>query len=488
MQMNREFLSNLVFLVIVNLMIKPFYLFGIERTVQNTVDQAEYGYYFALFNLAYLLQIINDLGIQYFNTQRISKRRELLQKYFPNMLLLKMALGLVFLLVVGLSAKLLGYPNAGFVLLGIIAFNQILGSLVLYLRSNISGLGWYRQDSLMSVTDKVILIIVMSALLWLPGLRPHFRIEWFALAQTLSLGLTALFCWRLLRGRLPGLRFRWQPRLLAITLRFSYPYALAVFLMTAYTRLDGVMIERLLPDGAHEAAVYASAYRLLDASNMIGFLFAGLLLPMFARLIRQMDALLELVLFSFQLIWTFALSLALATWWYRTPLMTLLYDRADAYSGQVLGYLMVSFTAICGGYIFGSLIAAEGRMRQMNKVYAGSLVLNFALNLYLIPRYKAQGAAIATLSTQYLVFLSQVVLSRYQLGLKLPVDRVVRLLVFTLTSILAAWFIYNFVPGPWPVKFIVTGLFTLLCAVGTRVLVLRQMLHWLKAEKDHAQP
>ncbi|MBK8195245.1 MAG: hypothetical protein IPK76_19270 [Lewinellaceae bacterium] len=67
----------------------------------------------------------------------------------------------------------------------------------------------------------------------------------------------------------------------------SYPYALVVLLMFAYTRLDGVLLERLLPGGKTHAEVYAGAYRLLDACNMLGFMFASLLLRVFARLVKD---------------------------------------------------------------------------------------------------------------------------------------------------------------------------------------------------------
>jgi tripartite ATP-independent transporter DctM subunit len=48
--------------------------------------------------------------------------------------------------------------------------------------------------------------------------------------------------------------------------------------MFAYTRLDAVLLERMA--GPAHADVYASAFRLLEACNMLGYLFASLLLPM----------------------------------------------------------------------------------------------------------------------------------------------------------------------------------------------------------------
>ncbi|MCC6727110.1 MAG: polysaccharide biosynthesis protein, partial [Saprospiraceae bacterium] len=52
--MNREFLLNAVFLVLVNLLIKPFYVFGIERTIQERVAPGEYGLYATLFIFTFL--------------------------------------------------------------------------------------------------------------------------------------------------------------------------------------------------------------------------------------------------------------------------------------------------------------------------------------------------------------------------------------------------------------------------------------------------
>ncbi|NRA49561.1 MAG: oligosaccharide flippase family protein [Phaeodactylibacter sp.] len=94
--MKREFLINIIFLLTANLLIKPFYLFGIDRTVQNTVEGDGYGLYFTLFNFTFIFQIVNDFGIQNFNNRNIAQHRHLIDKYFPNILVLKAGLGIVF--------------------------------------------------------------------------------------------------------------------------------------------------------------------------------------------------------------------------------------------------------------------------------------------------------------------------------------------------------------------------------------------------------
>jgi len=41
--MKREFSTNLILLVAINLVVKPLYIFGIDRTVQNEVGTEVYG-------------------------------------------------------------------------------------------------------------------------------------------------------------------------------------------------------------------------------------------------------------------------------------------------------------------------------------------------------------------------------------------------------------------------------------------------------------
>ncbi|MDR1761211.1 MAG: hypothetical protein LBR55_02050, partial [Bacteroidales bacterium] len=60
--MKRTFIINLILLVFLNILVKPFWIFGIDRTVQNTVGAHDYGIYAALFSLSIILNIFLDMG------------------------------------------------------------------------------------------------------------------------------------------------------------------------------------------------------------------------------------------------------------------------------------------------------------------------------------------------------------------------------------------------------------------------------------------
>ncbi|MEM1359559.1 MAG: polysaccharide biosynthesis protein, partial [Bacteroidota bacterium] len=93
-----QFFRNAVLQVSLNLLVKGVYLFGIERVVQNLLPEGEYGLYFSLLGLGMLLQVIADFGLQLHNSRNLAGHRQLLAKYFPYFIGLKLVLGSAFFL------------------------------------------------------------------------------------------------------------------------------------------------------------------------------------------------------------------------------------------------------------------------------------------------------------------------------------------------------------------------------------------------------
>ena len=60
-------------MVILNLLVKPVAIFGIDATVQNRVGAEAYGIYFSLLNFSILFNILLDFGINNFTTKNIAQ-------------------------------------------------------------------------------------------------------------------------------------------------------------------------------------------------------------------------------------------------------------------------------------------------------------------------------------------------------------------------------------------------------------------------------
>ena len=72
-----SFFKGLTGLIALNLMVKPVWIFFIDRAVQNTVGHDAYGEYFALFNLSYFLLFLADAGLSTLLSQRMAGNKAL---------------------------------------------------------------------------------------------------------------------------------------------------------------------------------------------------------------------------------------------------------------------------------------------------------------------------------------------------------------------------------------------------------------------------
>jgi O-antigen/teichoic acid export membrane protein len=447
--LKKRFLTNLALLVFLNLLIKPFWFFGIEVGVQNRVGEEWYGFYFSLFNFAFILNILLDVGINNFNNRAIAREPGFLKDYLAAIIPLKFFLSLIYAGVVFLGGKLVAYSPEQFRMLWVLVANQFLASFILYMRSNISGLQYYRTDSLLSVMDRSLMILFTGLLLWGNITDEPFRIEWFVYAQSLSYLLTLITVSTIVRYRSGAFFHRFSMKRSLQILRMSYPFALLILLMSLFNRVDSVMLERLLPDGKEEAGIYAQSFRVFDAFSQFSFLFAMLLLPMFSRMIRQRENVNELVRLALPLLLTAGLSLAIAGNFYRREIIDLMYHSASDYSSRIFGILMIGFVFVSTSYIYGTLLTANNNLRHLNLLASATVVVNVGLNLILIPRYHAFGAAISSLASQSFYAITQLFLSHRILGIPLNGDIFLKLLAFLALNLLVA-ILSHLLPGWWP--------------------------------------
>jgi O-antigen/teichoic acid export membrane protein len=209
--------------------------------------------------------------------------------------------------------------------------------------------------------------------------------------------------------------------------------------MTFYNRVDAVMLERMLPNGALESGIYAAAYRVLDSANMFSFLFAGLLLPMFARMIHFKESVEALVKLAFTILITPSVVVVVAALFYNYELMDLLYAEHIAESANVFSIIMGCFIATSLTYIFGTLLTANGNLMQLNVMAASGMLFNLLLNFLLIPHYKAVGAAYSSLSTQFITALLQIYLAQRIFKFRINKRLIVQLSIFIATVFLLAF-------------------------------------------------
>jgi len=205
--MQKKFFTNLTLLILLNLLVKPIAIFGIDVAVQNRVDAENYGMYFSLLNLSLLFNIFMDIGINNFTTTQVARYPKIASQYIHKLFSFRFLLFGVYALITLTLSYLMNYTKHEITLLSIFIFNQFLITLTAYFRSHFGGLHLFKTDAFISVLDRLLLIFICGALLLTS--TTQFKIEWFLWSQTIAYACTFIISFILLTRKigLPKLKF-----------------------------------------------------------------------------------------------------------------------------------------------------------------------------------------------------------------------------------------------------------------------------------------
>ena len=437
--MKRKFLINILFLLTVSILVKAFWVLGIDRTVQNVVGEADYGSYFSLFSFSVLFTLLLDMGLSGFNNRAVSADPTRVKLYFGNVLLLRLLLTAAYFIVTLSVAFALGYKKWQVILLLILMLNQVMASMILWLRSNISGMQYLLLDSLLSVADRLIMILICGVLLWGGIAGDSFRIEWFIWSQTVSYFTVMCISLAIVIRRGGVARVRPDVAVLKNIIVTGLPYAAVVFAMTVYWRIDSVMIERLLSAGATEAGNYAQAFRLFDALAMIPVMFGGMLLPIMTRGLSSGSDIRPLAKMAARMLLAPLGVGAVTLASFPEEILDLLYLSPAASAVTSFRILMIALVPAGVIYIYSTMLTAAWKLKVLGIITLSGMFINVALNLVLIPKLGIAGAACTALITQTVVAVACMMAVRKTMTGIAGNGRIVKYLLMLVLTFLAGW-------------------------------------------------
>lgn len=396
------FYSSLRLLLVLNLLVKPLWIFWIDRTVQNQQGAVLYGTYFSLYGFVVVFSFLADWGLTTYMNRQLAADPDYYFKRTGNFLLLKIILVLLYIVIAGLLAVLSGIHawEMLFLLLAI----QVLNAFFFFNRAIITAKQWFGPDAWFSVLDKAMMLLFCGSFLLLPVLG-QLSLPVFLWIQLISTGTAFLATAVFLRIRRTGFHFYKEPGFYMQLLKQAWPYGLIVLLMSAHNRIDAFLLERIHPNGSWEAGIYAGAYRLVDAGNMAGYLLASFLLPFIARHRQQTGMIHEALLTSRHLLLLFSVGTAVMAIALAPMIQSVLYYNREPHAIEVMQYCIPVLIAYGIIQLYGTLLTATGHIRLFCLISGVALLLNILLNLYLIPRYGALGCCFAALISQSLAAL-----------------------------------------------------------------------------------
>lgn len=173
---------------------------------------------------------------------------------------------------------------------------------------------------------------------------------------------------------------------------------LAAVVMMAYTRLDQIMLThfRSLTD----AATYAAAYRIPEATAFLGSVICQVTFPRLLRMRAENDdAYKEELRQTARRLYVIGIAVTLVIALFSEPIIGLIFGPQYAASVSTMRILsLMVLPTFFGLFTFRWMVAENlAHLALMRSIFG--IGLNVALNLVLIPSYGSDGAAVATVVT-----------------------------------------------------------------------------------------
>jgi O-antigen/teichoic acid export membrane protein len=473
--MRGNFVKNLLWLQLLNWLVKPLWILWIEREIQLRMGDSWYGVYTLHFNLVLLFAVLLDAGLNSYVSREIAAHGRLAHP--KRVFFLRLGLGLLYVVLVLAVAQVQSGIQGNFLIFALI--NQILASVVLMLRSVLQGKQRFVSDSWLSVVDRVVALAICTWMLrvYTPamfasegGVLMFQLAQFFGYAMALLLGLVLVF-WKKSgvvsaqlgldsAGREMGgeggiAQKNSNQKSLVDWSKEVVWFGVMALAMSIFTRIDVQMIQRYagsallnMPDldglklaaeaGYREIGVYAKGYRLLDAGLIFSALLSTQLLPLFSKRLATGEDNGEVIWMSLRLVLWVSMGAAMGAWFYGEPLINWLYHgqmelgatltqngvdipQAMVYSGEILNaamifkVLMLAFVPMSLVHIFGTYVTAAGQMRWLATLAFICVGVNITFNYIEIPKVGALGAAAGCLITQW-VFAGACLVKTQKLG------------------------------------------------------------------------
>ena len=137
----------------------------------------------------------------------------------------------------------------------------------------------------------------------------------------------------------------------------------------------------------------------------------------------------------FSLVMVFAVTAACALSSVGRDLMAFFYDDNAVEYSAVFRILAFCIVPISASYVFGTLLTAAGRLKQLNILAAISLAINLVINALCIPRWGAVGSAWAAIGAQSFMALAEIATAIKIFRLKPSPAYILKMAFFTLLII-----------------------------------------------------
>lgn len=459
----RKLFGNISFVVLLNVLIKPVWLF-LENDVQDKIGHEDFGMYTALFSLGYIFASLTDIGLNQFVTKKLASEPTRIKEVFSNIFALKIMMLLVYPTLMSAAGFLLGYETREIYFLAILSFAQAVVQLIFFFRANFQANQHFMVDSTASVMDKFILILLVVIML-----SQKITVDLFIYARLASLLVTVIIFYIVSVKLFDYIAPKLDPEKLKNLIKQSIPFAIITILYSLNEKIDSVIIDYLsresLDVSKHgDAGLYAAAYRFLDAGMMYLWTILPIFFAKFAYHLANTGEKQKLLNFGQVVASVPMVFLAVFIFFYGELLFFQQKNSTPEQIATMANVLRILFfsASLQGMFaIYSTLLTATGYEIPVSKMILGSIIINIIGNITLIPIFGPIASAWVTVASTIFLSIAYVYYTQIKLEVAIPYAILIRLLI-VFSLFFGIFYLLTLTQLPWYLVTMLAGAFLLI--------------------------
>ena len=368
--------------------------------VTRYLGQEGFGYFSTIYAFLAIFGILVDLGLQMTTTRLIADPRENEGEILSNALTIRFVASILFLSLAPLVILFFPYPSLVKIGTAVAAIGFVFASLVSTITS------FFQKNLIMG---QVVIAEVSAKIIYLIATIIAITYNWGLLGIIGAVILDSVFVFLIMLGfasKKALIKPQFNPVVWRKILSHTWPIAVTIALNLIYFKGD-IFIMSLMRSQA-EVGLYGAPYRILEVLINIVYIFLGLILPIIATsyALKNLDRIKQVVQSTFNFLIIFTIPMIVGGFFLGRDIMVMIAGEEFAISGDIIKILFVATGGIFIASLFGYVIVAIDKQKEMIKFYAINALISIVGYIYFISKYSYWGAAGMTIFTEFFILVS----------------------------------------------------------------------------------
>ena len=219
-----------------------------------------------------------------------------------------------------------------------------------------------------------------------------------------SIGSTVNFFFNLFSARrVASFAWNWDPAFWKILLIRTWPIGVSIIFNLIYFKADTLILSFVRP--FDEVGIYSAAYRVLEILTTLPFMYAGVILPLFANAwaTKNQERFRSLLKHSYTVMALMIFPMIVGVYLLGERIMSLVAGPGYETSGTILKILILAVGAIYLGTVSSHAVIALDVQKKMMRIYILVAIITLIGYILFIPTYGMWAAAWLTLFSESVI-------------------------------------------------------------------------------------